>query len=455
MVKLLVKNGVDLPIKGAAQEELLSLSIPKEISCNLEPFDHIRFKLLAKEGERVKIGSPIVENKAIEGLFFVSPASGVIKEIRRGLKRRLTDLVIELDEREEYEEQGTCNYKNCSRNDLVEFLKKTGAFAHIGMRPFDLGAHPYQKPRNIFVKAVETLPFVPSAHWQVKGWEEMFQKGLDLLSFLTEGAVHLVYKENDFTPAFKNAENVEHHTVQGPHPAGNLSYAIEQIAPIRHVHDIIWTLSAVDVVTIGRLAIEGRYHTERVISLAGEGVKSNCRKLYKARMGYPISQLCSDRLENFPSRILSGDPLMGMAVTGEDFLHFGHTSVSVLKRKVGREPFHFFRLGKEKFTATRTYLSGLKKPPPEGYSFTTNQHGELRAFIDGKVYKKTMPLNIPTMELIKAILAEDFEFAEKLGLLEVVPEDFALPSFICPSKIEMIDIVKKGLRHYAQEVGYS
>ena len=56
-----------------------------------------------------------------------------------------------------------------------------------------------------------------------------------------------------------------------------------------------------------------------------------------------------------------------------------------------------------------------------------------------------MPMRIPTMHLIKAILIQDFELAEELGLLEVAEEDFALASFICPSKIDMVEIVKKGL----------
>ena len=62
-----------------------------------------------------------------------------------------------------------------------------------------------------------------------------------------------------------------------------------------------------------------------------------------------------------------------------------------------------------------------------------------------------MPFQIPTMHLIKAILAEDYDLAVELGLLEVAEEDFALPAFICPSKIEMVEIVKNGLQAYAEE----
>ena len=83
--------------------------------------------------------------------------------------------------------------------------------------------------------------------------------------------------------------------------------------------------------------------------------------------------------------------------------------------------------------------------------FTTLQHGEERAFVDGAIYDRVMPLRIPVMHLVKAILAEDFELAESLGLLCVSPEDFALPAFICPSKIEMPEIIRRGLRSYAEQ----
>jgi len=47
-----------------------------------------------------------------------------------------------------------------------------------------------------------------------------------------------------------------------------------------------------------------------------------------------------------------------------------------------------------------------------------------------------MPLDVPTMQLVKAIMAEDYDLAAEFGLLEVDSEDFALPAFVCPSKIE-------------------
>jgi len=49
-------------------------------------------------------------------------------------------------------------------------------------------------------------------------------------------------------------------------------------------------------------------------------------------------------------------------------------------------------------------------------------------------------------------MANNYEKAIELGLLEVNVEDFALPSFVCPSKIDMMQIVKQGLIQCKQEM---
>ena len=107
--------------------------------------------------------------------------------------------------------------------------------------------------------------------------------------------------------------------------------------------------------------------------------------------------------------------------------------------------FHFLRPYRKLYTATSAYVA---KRSQERYSFQTHKRGEERAFVDPTVYNRVMPLLIPVVPLIKALLAEDYNAAEELGLLEVSPEDFALPAFICPSKVEMMAIVAKGMKAY-------
>ncbi len=56
-----------------------------------------------------------------------------------------------------------------------------------------------------------------------------------------------------------------------------------------------------------------------------------------------------------------------------------------------------------------------------------------------------MSMNIFSEYLIKSILAEDIDMMEKLGIYECSPEDFALCSFACQSKVEVSKIIEDGL----------
>ena len=60
-------------------------------------------------------------------------------------------------------------------------------------------------------------------------------------------------------------------------------------------------------------------------------------------------------------------------------------------------------------------------------------------------YEAVFPFDIYPVHLLKAILVNDIEQMENLGLLEVAPEDFALCEFVCTSKIDSQAIVRQGL----------
>ena len=450
-----IKKGLDIPIKGKPEGKIQTLTPqkkPKQIALNLDPFEEIRFKLFARRGDSIKIGQPLVEDKLTEGRVFASPAAGVITDIRRGLKRRIINIVIDVDKDEAYHEIGPLDAENGSATEIIDKLKAGGIFAHIRCRPFNMLARPDKPPRSIFVKAIESAPFVPPAELQVEGYEEEFQEGLTALSKLTAGPVHLVYHKNTTCRAFTEAKNVQKHTAEGPHPIGNLSVHIQHLDPITTPEDIIWTVTAHDVVAIGHLLKTGRTLVDRVISIAGPGIVPEHVGYFKVRAGYPIEELAANRLVTGPVRLISGDPLMGLKVEPEDFLNFYHNVFCAIPESVGREFLSFLRLGLKKFSFSKTFPSGHLSHDSRKYDFTTSLNGEPRAFVDGSLYDKVMPLNISTMTLVKAVMAKDFDLAEELGLLEVDSEDFALPTFVCPSKMEMTEIIRQGLKKHAAEL---
>lgn len=458
MVNIKISRGLNIPIEGAPREsgvarvELKSLERPEQISLDLKPFEDVKFKILVKSGDVVKIGQPLAEDKSCEGRVFVSPAAGTIKEVRRGLKRRLLDIVIDVAPQENYHEFEEKDPEKASVKEIIERLLQGGVFSRIRSRPFNLLADPNKTPRSIFVKAVESAPFVPAAELQVEGHEKNFQLGLDVLAKLAPGKVHLVYHKDSMSKAFTEAKHVNRHTIEGPHPIGTHSLHIQHIDPIRSPNDNVWTLNAADVVLIGHLFSRGRYLVDRVISIAGPGVLPQHVGYFRACEGYPVRALMAGRLSEGFLRLISGDPLMGKKVDEDDFLGFYHTAFTVIPENTKREFLHFFRLGKDKYSMSRAYASGHRDNEERTYYFTTNQHGEHRPFIDTSLYDKVQALNVPTMLLTKAVMAEDFELAQTLGLLEVDSEDFALSTFVCQSKMEMTEIIKQGLSKYAKEI---
>lgn len=458
MVHIKTTQGLEIPLEGSPQGEILPFevngqkAIIKQIALNLDSFETTKFKLLVRPGDQVKIGQPLAQDKITPEMMFVSPAAGKVKEIRRGLKRRLLDIVIDVDSNEQAVDYGAFDLSRKSPEELKKHLLAAGLFPHIRQRPFGHPANPNKKPRYILVRAIESAPFVPSAEMQVQGHEVDFQLGLNALNLLADGAVHLVFRKDTPCSAFTAAKSVIKHTAEGIHPIGTDSVLIHHLSPIRNGEDVIWTLQVNDVIAIGYLLRTGHYFTERIVSIAGSGILSERTGYFRIREGVPISSLMLGRVENEPMRLISGNPLTGKKVELTDFLCFQDHVFTVLPESVDREFLHFLRLGADKFTASRTYLSSLFSSSKRKYFFNTSAHGEERGFITAEPYDKVFPMNISTMHLVRAVMAEDFDLAEKLGLLEIIPEDFALPTFVCPSKIEMVQIMKQGLKRYAAEI---
>ena len=59
--------------------------------------------------------------------------------------------------------------------------------------------------------------------------------------------------------------------------------------------------------------------------------------------------------------------------------------------------------------------------------------------------EKVFPFDIFPMHLVKSAMYNDLDEMESLGIYEVAPEDFALCEFVCTSKVDIQDVIRKGL----------
>lgn len=441
-MKLTVKKGLDINIKGAP-EKVLSDVTGKNYALKPSDFPNLVPKLLVKEGDTVKCGTPVFCDKYNDKINFSSPVSGTIDKIVRGEKRRILAVTIISDDKFTQENIGTKDYTKLNKEELKSDLLKMGLWPFLRMRPIDIIAQPDDNPKSIFVSGFDSSPLSPDYDFLMKDKSAEFNAGLELLNMLTEGKVHLQTR-NKSSEVFTNAKNVQRNIVKGPHPAGNVGTQIHEIDPINK-GEVVWYINPQDVLIMGRFSLTGVYDARKTIALAGEGTSE--KKYFNTVSGCSIDSILSNSKVEDNSRILSGNPLTGDKVEKNGFLGFYHHQISVLPEGNQHKFFlteGWLSLGFNKFSASKSYPTWLL-PKSKSYNFDTNLNGEERAFVVSGQYEKVFPFDIYPVQLIKSIVTNDIEKMENLGIYEVAPEDFALCEFVCTSKINVQNIVREGL----------
>jgi Na+-transporting NADH:ubiquinone oxidoreductase subunit A len=115
--------------------------------------------------------------------------------------------------------------------------------------------------------------------------------------------------------------------------------------------------------------------------------------------------------------------------------------------------FEFFGWAKPgfgKFSFSKTFPAWLR--PGAKYKLDTNLNGGHRAFVMTGQFEKVFGWDIYPLQLIKAIMIEDIDLMENLGIYEVDEEDFALCEFIDTSKTDIQSLVRKGLQLIRKEM---
>jgi len=205
--------------------------------------------------------------------------------------------------------------------------------------------------------------------------------------------------------------------------------------------EIVWYINLQDVVTAGKLFEEGIYKPERIVALTGSEVLKP--QYYKTISGGAITALTADNVKSGNLRYISGNVLTGTKINHDGYLGYYDSQITVIPEGNYYEILGWAYPGINKFSFSKTFLSSLL--PKRSYKLDTNLHGGERAFVVTGQYEKVVPMDIYPMQLFKAVIAEDIEMMENLGIYEVAEEDFALCEFICPSKIEIQSVIRKGL----------
>lgn len=441
-----IKRGLDIKLKGKASCEVLSVDNSGLFAIRPVDFPNVIAKLLVKEGDLVKVGSPIFYSKNDEQIKFCSPVSGTIKEIVRGDKRKLLEITIESDNL--MEKVAPIDVSNLNAEFIQKELMEKGYWPAIRQRPFHIIANPAEKPKAIFISGFDSAPLAPDYEFVfAKGISEI-QKGIDIIAKLTEGKVHFSTHQvlNGKDSIFTNLKNVEMHTFSGPHPSSNIGTQIHHIDPVNK-GEAVWYINLSDVANIGHFFTSGEVKYEKTIAVCGSEVENP--RYYKVTSGFSLAKITKPNPEVL-TRMISGNVLTGSQISENGFLGYYDSQFTLIPEGDYYEFFGWIMPGFNKLSVSKTFFSWLT--PQKKYTLDTNYHGELRNFVVTGEYEKVFPWDIMPQQLIKSMIIKDFDMMEKLGILEIAEEDFALCEFICTSKMELQEIIRNSITEYMKEM---
>jgi len=436
-----IRKGLDINLKGKAAPVRVPVTASGHIVLSPGSFAGVVPKVVVREGERIMAGQALFVNKQYPEVRFASPASGTVKEIARGERRKVLYVKIEADKEQHYVDYGAHDPARMSGEDVRDLLLRAGLFGFIDRLPYAISALPADTPKAIFVSALRDKPLAADFEFELKGNEKDFQTGLTALSKIAK--VCLGIGKGQTAEALTRASDVEINVFDGPCPAGNVGVQVNHVSPVNK-GETVWTVEPSAVIFIGRLFNTGRVDMRRTVAVVGSEVANPSYS--DVLVGESMSALLAGRLDTAgrTPRIIDGNVLTGTKSSLDGWLGAHSSEVTVIPEGDDTDEFVGWIMPRlSQFSLSRSYFSWLfgKKE----YTLDARIKGGERHIIMSGEYDRLLPMDICAEYLIKAIIAGDIDRMEELGIYEVAPEDFALAEFADSSKLELQQIVRRGL----------
>jgi Na+-transporting NADH:ubiquinone oxidoreductase subunit A len=434
---ILIKKGLNLPISGHPDPVVSDTPTIHKAAILSNDFIGMKPTMLVKEGEKVKLGQKIIEDKKNPGVFFTSPCGGEVSSINRGDKRKFLSIEFDIDAEEE-------SVLFDTNQDPKTLLIESGLFNAFRTRPFNRTPKVEDKPDRVFINACDTNPLAVSPKDIIQLNEADFNSGVAFISSLFDFDIDLAFEDDHRDYTFQNVNSTQ---FKGPHPAGLASTHINAIYPV-NLHRKVWTINYQEVISIGYLVNNGKLRTHKNISLAGESVFNP--SIVSARIGSNIDQLCAGKV-NSNARVISGSVLFGHdAIDAMSYLGFYDNQVTALPNHTDDVFLNWVMPGKNIHSKLNVFLSAFKKPAK--FNFNTGINGGNRAIVPVGSYEEIIPHDILMTQLLKALVVGDVEVAAELGMFELTAEDLALATYVCPSKYDYCSILMDNLNKVYEEL---
>ena len=435
-----LRKGLDINLRGRADKG--TVEPVKSADCALVPesFGGVVPKVVVREGDSVRAGDALFVDKKHPEVKFVSPVSGTVEAIVRGDRRKVLCVKVKADEVQQYVAFGPKDVASLDGEAVKLALLEAGLFGYIQQLPYAVATTPDTTPKAIFVSAFRDMPLASDFEVELKGNEKDFQTGLTALSKIQKTYLGVGVRQT--ASALVDAKDVEINVFDGKCPAGNVGVQVNHVSPVNK-GEVVWTVDPAAVIFIGRLFNTGKVDLRRVIAVAGSEVKTP--SYVETLVGTSLGAVLEGRLKATEHvRIINGNPLTGRKSTLEDYIG-AHTSevTAIPEGDDNNELLGWILPRVNQYSTSRSYFSWLLRK--KEYDLDARVKGGERHMIMSGEYDKVLPMDIYGEYLIKAIIAEDIDKMEQLGIYEVSPEDFAVAEFVDSSKLELQKIVRNGL----------
>jgi Na+-transporting NADH:ubiquinone oxidoreductase subunit A len=456
-----IKKGLDLPIPGKPIQVVRATSPCTKVAVMADDFPGMKPRMHVEEGDTVKRGQLLFEDRKHPGVRHTAPAAGRIVGIHRGARRALQAVLIDLSDGERRGQPGDDEFvsfesykggapESLSGDEIRALLVESGLWTALRARPFSSVPSPEDSADALFITATDTNPLAPLPEVVLADQKDDFRLGTSLVDKLLDGPTYLCVGEHSEI-ADDAPKGVRVERFAGPHPSGTVGLHIHLLRPVSRERKV-WHIGYQDVAAIGRLFRTGRLDVSRIISIAGPNVEDP--RLERSRIGACVSEAVrSDvaQTDDKEMRAISGSVLSGKRTHGETFDFMGRYDQQISLLEEDRENVFLGWLspGSDLFSITRIYLSKIFKP--SRFRFTTTTNGSPRAMVPIGLYEKVMPMDLMPTFLLRSLIVGDVERAEQLGILELDEEDLALCTYVCPGKTNYGPLLRKNLEIIEKE----
>ena len=450
MEKIKVSKGFTPRLAGMPDYSLITLPDPDIIGVSAMDIPYIRPKLLVKENDRVKTGSPLFCDKRDKSIQYVSPGTGTITKILFGERRRLQEVVITLDKMEEFiqfdpipvsgpESSLKSGRKfildNISKKDLVDRLKQGGLWQCLRQFPAKDTADSSHTPAMIIVSLNGNDIFSPHPGLLLEKEKPAFEFGLEILKQFSSKII--VTARQASLERLKTIQAHITHQVPDTYPAWDPGVVLYHLKKNKK-ENTSWCIGVDHLIMMAKFLLTGRYPVKKIVTVTKPGDK---KPHMVVRQGIPVTTIAGSFSRD--SLITTGR-FNGRIANKDSHLGFFENTLNIINTHEEDELFGFIRPGIDKSTVSHAFLSSLFKSPRE---VDGTLHGEIRACINCSYCENICPNDLMPNFIMKALHSDEIEDALEYGLLDCCR--CGLCSYACPAKIELTQILSNGMdSHY-------